>query len=182
MTHRFKEHIIMCFTFLPATAIDPNFPRLSHFFFFFLNWSLQSYCGNPMIGFFSLYENSSELKRCWWVFARKKLLCWMSVLTLALTKPQSVLLALVFLLEYGKYTTSLCSLHLYKFVSTFRQPVTWATNRSSILCPIWWKYECLNMPHRSRLCWRRCLCYHFSVLKTQIGLPVNLTTAVMRSL
>lgn len=33
MTHRFKEHIIMCFTFLPATAIDPNFPRLSHFFF-----------------------------------------------------------------------------------------------------------------------------------------------------
>lgn len=35
MTHRFKEHIIMCFTFLPATAIDPNFPRLSHFFFFF---------------------------------------------------------------------------------------------------------------------------------------------------
>lgn len=112
-----------------------------------------------MIGFFSLYENSSELKRCWWVFARKKLLCWMSVLTLALTKPQSVLLALVFLLEYGKYTTSLCSLHLYKFVSTFRQPVTWATNRSSILCPIWWKYECLNMPHRSRLCWRRCLCF-----------------------
>lgn len=41
MTHRFKEHIIMCFTFLPATAIDPNFPRLS-LLFFFLFFELKS--------------------------------------------------------------------------------------------------------------------------------------------